>query len=73
MDLRDDLNYRKTLQNNPNRRLIEESEGRDRAKQSGAVKYVECSALTQRNLKDVFDEVGNTAREQRSVEVALGN
>lgn len=37
---------------------IEREDGERMARELGAVKYVECSALTQERLKDVFDEVG---------------
>lgn len=37
---------------------VRREDGERMAKDLGAVKYVECSALTQYKLKDVFDEVG---------------
>ena len=36
---------------------VRREDGERMAKDLGAVKYVECSALTQYKLKDVFDEV----------------
>lgn len=36
-------------------RPVTEQEGQKFAKQCGACGYMECSALTQKNLKDVFD------------------
>lgn len=38
-----------------NEQPITEDQGRSVAKDVGAVAYVECSALTQKNLKEVFD------------------
>ena len=36
---------------------VSKADGESMARALGAVKYVECSALTQFKLKDVFDEV----------------
>jgi cell division control protein 42 len=41
---------------------VRKEDGDRMAKDLGAVKYVECSALTQYKLKDVFDEVGHKMR-----------
>jgi cell division control protein 42 len=38
---------------------VEREDGERMARELGAVKYVECSALTQERLKDVFDEVNH--------------
>jgi len=53
-DLRDDLDILVDLARY-NKRPSTEQEGCRYAKECGASSYVECSALTQKNLKEVFD------------------
>jgi cell division control protein 42 len=55
-DLRDDPSVREKL-SKQKMSPVRKEDGERMAKELGAVKYVECSALTQFKLKDVFDEV----------------
>lgn len=59
MDLRDDPQVIEKLQRQKQRPVAAEH-GERLARELGAVKYVECSALTQKGLKNVFDEVRYT-------------
>ncbi|OAA71379.1 Ras family protein [Cordyceps fumosorosea ARSEF 2679] len=56
VDLRDDPSVREKL-SKQKMSPVRREDGERMAKDLGAVKYVECSALTQYKLKDVFDEV----------------
>jgi len=56
IDLRDDPQVIDKLARQRQRPVAPE-QGERLAKELGAVKYVECSALTQKGLKNVFDEV----------------
>lgn len=56
VDLREDPSVREKLAKQK-MQPVRKEDGEKMAKELGAVKYVECSALTQFKLKDVFDEV----------------
>ena len=56
IDLRDDFNVIEKLKNICQEPITYEA-GESLAKELNAVKYIECSALTQQGLKNVFDEV----------------
>lgn len=71
VDLRDDQQVVAKLQKQK-MQPVRKEDGERMAKELGAVKYVECSALTQYKLKDVFDEVG-TERSGQPPRVAAAN
>jgi cell division control protein 42 len=50
----------------PKQRVITSEEGERLARELGAARYVECSALTQQGLKAVFDQVGRSSLSMRS-------
>ena len=60
IDLRDDSHAIESLARQ-NESPITIEQGEKLASKLGAVKYVECSALTQKGLKNVFDEVSSSA------------
>jgi len=55
IDLRDETSTLEKLAKNKQKPITME-QGEKLAKELKAVKYVECSALTQKGLKNVFDE-----------------
>jgi cell division control protein 42 len=63
-DLRDDPSVREKL-SKQKMSPVRKEDGERMARELGAVKYVECSALTQFKLKDVFDEVVTIAHIRR--------
>lgn len=57
LDLRTDpATLQKLQEKDPPTTPVSTEEGIELARAIGAVKYLECSALTQKGLKDVFDE-----------------
>ena len=65
LDLREDKERAEILRED-NRSLISTAEGLQLQRKIGAVKYLECSALTGQGLKAVFEEAARTALEARA-------
>ena len=61
VDLRDDSEVNEQLQVKYRRGPITYKEGKAMAKKIGACKYVECSAVTLENVKQVFEEAARAA------------
>jgi cell division control protein 42 len=64
VDLRDDPQVMEKLQRQK-QRPVGPDQGERLARELGAVKYVECSALTQKGLKNVFDEASGSLHTSR--------
>ena len=71
-DLRDDPSVREKL-GKQKMSPVKKEDGEKMARELGAVKYVECSALTQYKLKDVFDEVSALASVERGMLISVGD
>jgi GTPase SAR1 family protein len=64
-DLRDDPLVKEKLAKQK-MQPVRKEDGERMARELGAIKYVECSALTQYKLKDVFDEVRRALSNMRT-------
>lgn len=65
-DLRDDVRELIQLARYAER-PVSEAQARETARNIGAVRYIECSALTQLNLKEVFDTAILAVLEKRGL------